>query len=227
MQTTKLKAIDLVMDWNLWPRQAAQRLDSTNVARMKEALRNGFSLPPVIVDKKSLRIIDGFHRTRAVLDLFGDDADIEAIVKEYKDEKEMFLEAGSTNHHHGLPMSPKDRAHFVSKARKMKIPWPAIAKALSTDSDKLKKFLDDRTRKTSDGERVPIPAGARHIPKDKPMTSEQEHYVRTETGYGGPSMHVSILINALRANSVVANAKTIEQMYTLRDLVSEWLSEVE
>lgn len=225
MQTTKMKAIELIMDWNLWPRQAAQRLDTTNVARMKEALRSGFTLPPVIVDKDSLRIVDGFHRTRATLDVFGDDADIEVTLKTYENEQEMFLEAGATNHHHGLPMGPKDRAHFISKARKMKIPWPAIATALNMDPKRVKEFLEKRTAKTQSGETIALSSGAKHM-AGKVLDSAQEHYVRTETGGGGPSMHLSIIINALRSKSVTVNSKTIDQMRVLRDLVEEWLVEV-
>ncbi len=225
MGTTKVRAIELVFDWNLWPRQSAQKLDGTNLARMKEALKTGFTMPPIIVDKKSMRIIDGFHRTRAVLDVFGDDGKLDAVLKDYEDDGEMFLEAGATNHHHGLPMSPKDRAHFIAKCRRMKIPWPAVAKALSSDPEKLKAFVKARTAKTQTGETIPLPAGAAKAYAGKTLNSQEEHYVRTETGYGGPSMHVSILINALRAGSVVMNAKTTAQLETLRQLIDDLLAE--
>lgn len=224
METTKVKAIDLVMDWNLWPRQSAQRLDSTNLARMKEALRSGFSLPPIIVSKKDMRIVDGFHRTRAYLDVFGDDAEIEAYLKDYASEADMFLEAGATNHHHGLPMSPKDRAHFISKCRRMKIPWPAVANALNMDTKRVKEFVAKRTAKSQDGETVVLPSSAQQY-AGKTLSSQEEHYVRTEQGYGGPPVHVSILINALRAKSVIPNEKAIAAMRDLHELIAEWLAE--
>ena len=225
MGTTLVKAIDLVFDWNLWPRQSVQKLDGTNLARMKDALKTGFTLPPIIVNKNDMRIVDGFHRTRAVLDVFGDDGEIEAILNDYDNDAAMFLEAGATNHHHGLPMSPKDRAHFIAKCRRLKIPWPAIADALSADAEKLKEFVKARTAKTQTGETIPLPAGAAKVYAGKILNSAEEHYVRTETGYGGPSMHVSILINAMRAGSVVMNAKTVVQLETLRGLIDELLVE--
>ena len=48
MGIVNVKAIELVFDWNIWPRHSVQRLDGTNIARMKEALRNGYPLPPPV-----------------------------------------------------------------------------------------------------------------------------------------------------------------------------------
>ena len=36
MGTTRIKAIELVFDWHLWPRHSVNGLDGTNVARMRE-----------------------------------------------------------------------------------------------------------------------------------------------------------------------------------------------
>ena len=133
MSIKKLRAIELIFDWNLWPRQAVQRLDSTNLARMKEALRSGFELPPIIANKKDLRIVDGFHRTKAYLSVLGDEAEMKVDLREYDSDAAMFLEAGALNAYHGLTMSPKDRAHFIITCRKYKIPPAAIAEALRID----------------------------------------------------------------------------------------------
>lgn len=221
METKKVKAIDLVFDWNLWPRQSAQRLDSTNVAKMREALRSGFPLPPIIANAKDYRIVDGFHRTQAHLDVFGDDAEVEAILKDYESEKEMFLEAGATNHHHGLPMSPKDRAHFISKCRRLKIPWPAIAEALNMNPDTVKEFVKKRTAKTEDGQTIPLSRGSEAL-AGKTLTPVQEHYARTSNGCI-PEMYISMLINALRADGVVYTEKTIARLRELHSMIGEIL----
>ena len=220
--TQKVKAIDLVFDWNLWPRQSAQKLDSTNVGRMREALRSGFPLPPVLVNK-DMRIVDGFHRTRATLDVFGDDATIEVILKDYLDDAEMFLEAGATNSHHGLPMGPKDKAHFISRCRKFKMTWPVIAGALNMDPSKVKAFVEGRTAKTESGETVPLAAGARSL-AGKTLTSQQEHFARTANGCM-PEMYISMLINALRADGMVLTDRTIERLRELYDEIERILDE--
>ena len=213
MGTTTIKAIELVIDWNLWPRQSAQKLDSTNLARMKAALRAGFTMPPILVNKKDNRVVDGFHRVRAILDVFGDDGKVEVIYKDYANDAEMFLEAGATNHHQGLPMSPKDRAHFISKCRKLKIPWPAIAEALSSDAEALKEFVKKRTAKTESGETIPLAAGAMAL-AGKTLTPVQEHYARTANGCL-PEMYISMLLNALRGDGVVLTDKTLARLQEL------------
>jgi hypothetical protein len=224
MKTATVKAIELIMDWNLWPRHMAQKLDATNVARMKEALRNGFPLPPVLVNKADNRIIDGFHRTKAALSVFGDEAEIEVIYKEYENEAEMFLDAGVTNAHQGLPMSPQDKAHFIARCRKYKIPPARIAEALHMDVKKMQKFLKERTAKTQDGETIALPYGVAKALSGKKLTPEQEHTARTSNGVL-PEMYISMLINALRSESVVIKPKTIARLQELYDLIEAFIAE--
>ena len=86
----KMKAAELVLDFDLYPRNS---LDPHNVKNIIEAISSGIELPPVIADRKSKRVIDGFHRVRGNLRLFGDDAEISVIEKDYRNEAAMFLDA--------------------------------------------------------------------------------------------------------------------------------------
>jgi len=211
--STTMKAIELVMDWNMWPRQSAQTLDSTNVARMREFLRVGGILPPVVINAKDYRIVDGFHRTRAHIDVYGDEADIEVIAKNYAKDSEMFVDAGRLNSSHGLPMGPKDRAHFIAKCRKMKIPYIVAAEAIGMNVDSMKKFFAERTARTESGEVIPLSAGGRGL-AGKILTPAQEHFARTSNG-AVPEMYISMLINALRADAVQLSDRTISRLREL------------
>ena len=224
MGTKKLKAIELVFDWNLWPRQSIGTLDSTNLRQMKESLRAGFHLPPVVVNKADLRIIDGFHRTKAVLSVFGDDAKIEADLQEYADDAAMVLAAGALNAAQGLKLSPKDRAHFILKCRKLKIPPAAIASVLRIDEIRMKEFIAKRSAKTSGGEIIPLAAGARAL-AGKELTAVQEHFARTANGCL-PEMYASMLLNALNAEALVLSDKTLSILGKLRDAIDLILEEV-
>jgi hypothetical protein len=218
-----MKAAELILDWNLWPRQSIGVLDSTNVRHMKEALMAGFVLPPVIASAKDFRVVDGFHRTTAILEVFGDEADIEVDLREYKNEAEMFLEAGRLNACHGLPMRPKDRAYFILRARKFKIPPLVIAEVLGMDVAKMKDFLEKRTAKTESGEVIPLAAGAMNL-GGKTLTPVQEHYARTANG-GMPEMYVNMLLNALRADSVQLTEKTLKKLGELYEEIGRVLGE--
>jgi len=221
MGTEKIKAIELVFDWNLWPRHSIKGLDKPNVARMREALRSGFHLPPIIANRADYRIIDGFHRTQAHLDVFGDGAEIEAEFRDYDTEAAMFLDAGILNAHQGLPMGPKDRAHFILKCRKYKYPWKLIAEALCMDEKQIKLFVEKRSAKTETGETIPLPGGAVNL-GGKTLTEAQEHYARHASGVV-PEMYVAMLINALRGDAFMLTEKGIAKLRQLRDLIDEVL----
>jgi hypothetical protein len=224
MGTQKIKAIELVFDWNLWPRQAIEKLDATNLNRMKDSLRSGFALPPIVVNRKDLRIVDGFHRTTAALAVLGDEATIEAELRNYDNDAAMLLEAGTLNAYQGLTMGPKDRAHFYLKCRKMKIPPAAIAAALRIDEKKLKEFIAKRSAKTRDGEIIALPAGARGL-AGLELTETQEHFARTANGCL-PEMYASMLLNALRADAFMLNDRTIGRLRELRDEIDRILEAV-
>jgi hypothetical protein len=217
----KIKAIECVLDWNLWPRHEAKSLDSANIRQMKEAMEAGITLPPIIVNKDDMRVVDGFHRLSAILALYGDTAEIEADVRVYASEGEMFLDAGRYNSIHGLPMSPMDRAHFILKARRMRIPAPAIAEALGMQASTMKEFIEKRSAVVaSTGEKIALPYGAAHLSTaehGKELTEAQEHYARTTNG-NAPMMHARMLLNALKADALTLSEKDIA---TLKELAEE------
>jgi hypothetical protein len=225
MVTKTVKAIELVMDWNLWPRQSVERLDSTNISRMRNALRNGIKLPPVIAEGKTNKIVDGFHRTQAHLDVYGDSADIEVEYRDYENEAQMYLESGRLNATHGLPMSPKDKVHFILKARKLKIPPVAIAEAIGTNVEDMKDFVKKRTAKSQTGENIPLSYGAKAM-AGKTLTPVQEHYVKHANACI-PEMYISMLINALNADGVIIKDNTIEKLRELNKLITALLDGVD
>lgn len=221
---TKVKAIELVFDWNLWPRCESGDLDSTNISRMKDSLRAGLELPPVVVNKKDMRIVDGFHRTNAILSLYGDDAEISVELVDYQNDGDIFLDSVRYNSRHGLPMSPKDKAHAFLKARKMKIPTPAIAEALGMNVEKAKEFIERRTAKTKSGERIALPGGALAL-SGKILTEDQEKFAKSANG-AMPSLNARLLLNALKAEAVIFDAKTIKLLIDVKNEIERILSEV-
>ena len=104
----KMKAAQLVLDFGLYPRN---NVDEHNVKNLVDALAAGTELPPVIIDRKSKRVVDGFHRVRAHLRLFGDNAEIDVITKNYKNDAELFLDAMRYNASHGAKLDTCDRPH--------------------------------------------------------------------------------------------------------------------
>lgn len=224
MVTKKVKAIDLVLDWNLCPRHEAESLDSTNLKRMKDALVAGIKLPPVVINEKDNRIVDGFHRVKAHLSVYGDEATIIAEIRNFQSEADMFKESARLNNQHGLPLSPRDRAYVINKARKFKIPMPAIAEALGLDPKEAKDFLEKRSAKSQSGETIILSGGSRNL-AGKVLTPNQETYVKACPGTSA-QLYARLLLNALKAEAVIFNDKVIESLSELRGEIDKILAEV-
>lgn len=222
-KVTRMKAIELMLDWNLWPRYEAQELDWTNLNRIKEAMKNGEVFPPVIASADDYRVVDGFHRTTAALAVFGDGAEIDVVLKSYENEGAMFLESVRMNAIHGLPLSPRDRAHAVLKARRFKIPMPVIAATLGSNEEDLKAFMAKRTAVVREtGEKVVLSAGARNLAGCE-LDPDQEHFVRTTNGCI-PEMHARLLLNALKARgSFELTDATVKLLKSVRDHINALL----
>ena len=93
----KKRALDLIEDFDLYPRTT---VDSLHVARIADSLAAGETVPAIIVDPKG-RVIDGLHRRRAALRVWGDDAMIECEVRTYANDKDAYLDAVRLNARHG------------------------------------------------------------------------------------------------------------------------------
>jgi len=214
-KVVKMKALELVIDWALWPRYEANDLDSTNVSRMKEALKAGIELPPIVADAESFRIIDGVHRQKAHLAVFGKGAEVMVDLRKYSNDGEMYLEAARLNTVQGLPLSPKDKVHVILAGRRMNLPLAKIAEALGMRKEKAKELIEKRTATTRKGERIPLAAGAMKM-AGKKLNKSQEVFARTSNGMQ-PIINARLLLNALRASNYALTEKELNIYIELRD----------
>jgi hypothetical protein len=156
----KLKAAELVLDFDLYPRN---NVDSHNVRGIVDALAAGVELPPVIIDKKSKRVADGFHRVRGHLQFFGDEAEILVIEKTYANDAALFLDAMRYNAAHGAKLDSCDKTHCVIIAERLRIPLDAVAGALHMPADRLGELRNTRTATASGGLVVSLKKTVRHF----------------------------------------------------------------
>lgn len=155
----KRKIAELILDYDLYPRTS---LDAANVSYLRESIRAGSELPPVIIDKKSKRVVDGFHRIKALIAENGEGATIEVEERAYKNEKALFLDAVRLNSGHGAKLHRHDATHCLIAGQRLSISESEMASALSMTVDKAAKLLVDRTA-TRGGLTVPIKNTVRHL----------------------------------------------------------------
>lgn len=138
-----LRLEELVLNFeDLYPRAS---VDSGHVTHLAEAMSLGIELPPIIADRKSKTVIDGFHRYHAAKRLKW--PAILTELRDYKSAAEMFLDAMHMNAGHGRTMSNFDRAHCVILAARHKLQPEQIATALSITVEKVGELRSDRVGK--------------------------------------------------------------------------------
>jgi ParB-like chromosome segregation protein Spo0J len=93
-------AIDkIVIDESIYPRNGVSAL---NLTRLKHALESGVRFPPITIEAKTNRLVDGRHRYE-LYKLCGLKT-IEATEKVYKNEADLFADAVRLNISHGIPL---------------------------------------------------------------------------------------------------------------------------
>jgi len=166
MKTYPLSA--LVFDFDLYPRGS---VDSQHVSEITVAMQAGVAMPPLVIDAKSKRVIDGFHRGRAYKHLFGEDHKIECVEKAYKSEKDMFIDAMRYNAAHGRALTQHDRAHCILLAKKFEIDNATLATALNVTPERIGELTASRIGSVS-GRPIALKQTIRHKAGQE-LTSQQ------------------------------------------------------
>lgn len=195
----EIKAAEVVLDFGLYPRR---QVDSHHVGEMCEAEKAGIEFPPIIIDKKSRRCVDGFHRVRKQLRVHGENATISAVEKTYKSDKAMFLDAMKYNANHGRALSSYDRAHSVILADRLGISNKQVAEALAVTIDRVESLRVDKTAVVGNGKglRVPIKRTIRHM-AGKKLTRKQGE-ANTKLGGMEQLFYVNQLITLLESDLI-------------------------
>ena len=169
---SKMKIGELVFDFDLYPRSD---IDTHNIAYMSQAEDAGVEFPPVVIDKKSKRIVDGFHRVKMYRQKYDDNYKIEVIKKTYGSEKEILLDAIRLNASHGKMLSRHDRVRCILQSEKFKLKIDEVASALSMTVEKINQLKTERVGELKVGRTIrsiPLKRTIRHM-SGKRLTKRQ------------------------------------------------------
>lgn len=165
-----VKAVDLIEDYDLYPRGS---VDATNVTRLVEALETGKELPPILVEAKTLRIVDGFHRKRAAIRHGGEEAVVQIIERKYRSDAELFEEACKYNSSHGVKLNSYDRVRCLQIAERIGLSLNRVAGAMGLSVERCGSLRVDRTATSAAGLSLPIKRTIRHM-RGRPLTERQQ-----------------------------------------------------
>lgn len=125
---------ELVLDFDLYPRGS---VDTQHVTEIAEAIEAGSPVPPLVIDKASKRVVDGFHRWRALRRLYGEDHVTECIEKSYKSDGDLFIDAMRYNASHGRALTKHDKTHCVLIAEELGLSVELVAESLNLTKDRV------------------------------------------------------------------------------------------
>jgi hypothetical protein len=95
----KLSISKIKIDEQLYPRA---HMDPLHISRLAAALRTGAKFPPIVVEAKTYRLVDGRNRCEAHKGV--GIKTIEAVEKVYRNEADFFADAVRLNAAHGQPL---------------------------------------------------------------------------------------------------------------------------
>ena len=155
----KLKMAELIEDFDFYPRA---NVDSQHIREIAEAIRAGYEIDPIVVEKKTKRIVDGIHRRRALIRVYGDGHKASVVERTYGSDAEMFIDATRLNVGRGKDLDTHDKAHCVLRAIQIGCTDEDIAAALKVSAQYVGELRVDRTA-TSGGLTVPIKRTIKHM----------------------------------------------------------------
>lgn len=159
---------ELVLDFEIYPRGS---VDSHHVGEIAEAIRAGSVMPPLVIEKKSKRLVDGFHRFKALMRLNEETWEVDCIEKAYANEAALFLDSMRYNAAHGRALTQHDKVHCLILADKLQISPEQVAEALRITTDRIGQLMTNRIG-TSGGRPIALKQTIRHM-RGKALTPEQ------------------------------------------------------
>ena len=168
MKSKSVALASLVEDFSLYPRNS---VDQVHISDLVRAIQSGQELPLIVVDEKTLRIVDGVHRGRALTRVLGGDAKVKVEVRRYESDAALFLDAVALNANHGRKLDRHDQVRIVLRLRELNVDDKTIAVALHVPEPTIP-TLSVRVVYDQSGSAHPAKRGLKHI-SGQTLTDEQ------------------------------------------------------
>jgi hypothetical protein len=223
METLTKPIATLVKNGSLWPRR---NMSAANTANIREAILAGVAIPPVVADRETLWLIDGWHRCDAYEGLFGPEYEIPVDLRSYSSKAEMLADAISLNIGRGSDLSRWDVTKCLFLAEEADMPLDSLAKLLRWRPERLAKYRESRMGTTVKGSRIALKRSIRHH-LSVPLTESQAEANEHLSGMS-PRFHIGQLVTLIEADLLPRDdAALIDQLLHLAHLIEDWAATTE
>jgi len=208
-----VKAASLIEDFNFYPRHS---VDDYCVADYAKAMEAGAIFPPVIADKKSNRITDGWKRTRAALKFGGDGVDIQVEFRTYRNDGEMLLDAISLNTVHGQRIERYDLQRCAILGEQFGLSADKLSAAMRVTPEHLEQ-IRAKLRSTRAGDVIANKQVGRELPM---VISVRQAEGIKRAGGGNQLFFVNQVINLIESNLLdTSNERLMERLGHLASII--------
>lgn len=216
----KVQIARLVLDETIYPRHS---VNSANMAAITEAVLAGETMPPILVNRQTLQVVDGFHRVHAFERLYGPEHEIDATLKTYRDKSAMLVDAISANVARGQDLTRWDHLRCITLAEDVGMPINTLAKLLKWRPENLVEYSGKRTGTTIEGRRVQLKRSLRHR-MGRPLTKSQEEANKHLSGQ--PALfHINQIVTFLETDLMPEEEHIAVRLNHMCQLVQAWLME--
>jgi hypothetical protein len=110
LETKIINVCDLIFDSEYYPRTD---IDQYNISQLRQKIQAGITLDPIIVEKSTMKVVDGEHRRQAKIK-----EGISTIAVQfyrYKNKTEALAHSAILNLSHGKPLDNYDLSNVIQK----------------------------------------------------------------------------------------------------------------
>jgi hypothetical protein len=178
MSANNIALAELVFDEAIYPRR---NVDEMHIRSLMHAMEGGIELPPIVVEKKTRRIVDGVHRYHAALRRSL--KTIKGVYRSYATDADLFKDAVLLNTGVGLKLGTDDSLKVIDICERLGLKELDQAAMLRTSIAHLRTIrpryatVDDALSER----RVPLKASVRHFSGEK-ISKKQEQAMQSAPG---------------------------------------------
>jgi len=193
--------------------------DEQSINDIARAYQSGITVPPIIVDKKTMICVVGRRRVLAAEKLGY--TSLPADVRVFKDKEEM-LELSMVTNQHGKPLSSYDKANCVILADRLGMSTKRLELALMTTHEYVIQLRQQKIGRDTKGNIIPLKTVMRHMSAarlNQRVTAAQQAGHLKATGEC-QTVYVEQVINLFTYHMLdYGNQKLLDKLLELKHLL--------
>jgi len=219
METKKIKIGDLVIDPKL---TELRHINPVVVSRYRQAYRNGASMPPIIVQKGTERVVSGNHRCTALKQEYNNDDFVVVEEREYVNEREVLEDFFKENSTHGMPLDDFTKKKIINALINEGASPEELAKTFNLPIKRIEKFGEGSVMVIIGNKTIEQPCKRGFEPEK--VLSEEEYQDHSLKDRGFPiNQQVNQLMRWITSDLISVNDGNLSLLRALRNEIDKYL----